>query len=321
MTAKHSDMDGPRPNVFIVGAPKSGTTFMHEFLQAHPAVFMPKWKEPHFFGRDMLPGAHPRLGLKLYLSLYAGSERFRWRGDSSIFYLGSQSAAEEISRFTSEARVIVMLRDPVEMMHALHSQLVYAGYETIIDFERALAAEDDRRRGRRVPAGAWFRDMYFYRHIANYAEHLERYRGVFGDRVHAIVYDDLRRDPLAVCRGVERFLGIEEVGRVPGIVNANRRIVNKRLHVAAWQALHAARVVPRSMRLRIVEALNRVNAPTGPREAMPPATRERLSAELAPSVRRLSAALGRDLSGWCAADFTRRAPPPGLSGAEGGGSS
>jgi hypothetical protein len=294
-------MDEPRPNVFIVGAPKSGTTFLHEFLQGHPAVFMPKWKEPHFFGRDMLPGAKPRIGLKLYLSIYAGSGGFRWRGDSSIFYLGSRSAAEEISRFTPDARVIIMLRDPLEMMHALHSQLVYAGYETIIDFERALDAEDDRRRGHRVPAGAWFRDMYFYRHIANYAEHLERYRGVFRDRVHVIVYDDLKRDPMAVCRGVERFLGIEEVGRVPGIVNANRRLVNKRFHVAVWQILHAARIVPPSMRRRIVKVLDRVNAPTGPREAMLPATRERLSAELAPSLPRLSAAVGRDLSGWSTA--------------------
>ena len=126
------------PDFFIVGAPKCGTTAMYEWLQAHPDVFVPV-KEIHYFGRD-LAHRRPEVSAARYAELYEGVGE-RIAGDVAVWYLLSESAAEEIHALNPDARIIIMLRRPAEMLHSLHSQLVYSGDEDIEDFEEALAAD------------------------------------------------------------------------------------------------------------------------------------------------------------------------------------
>ncbi|NLF38083.1 sulfotransferase, partial [bacterium] len=102
------------PDFFIVGAPKSGTTALHAYLGRHPSIFVPARKEPHFFGSDIVSPAFVR-DRDAYLSLFAGATTEARVGEASIWYLYSKRAAREIKEFNPDARIIIMLRNPVDM--------------------------------------------------------------------------------------------------------------------------------------------------------------------------------------------------------------
>src|SRR5436190_21521408 len=109
------------PNFFIVGAPKCGTTAMYEFLKQHPQIFMTR-KEVDFFGSDLYMKERIR-DESAYLQLFAAAtDEFRV-GEGSVWYLYSKRAAAEIKRFVSDARIIIQLRDPTDMIYSLHSEL------------------------------------------------------------------------------------------------------------------------------------------------------------------------------------------------------
>jgi len=100
-----------KPNFFIVGAPKCGTTSMTEYLKQHPDIFIPEEKEPHYFGSDL---EYPRITKTeaQYLRLFSEAQDERRLGEASVWYLFSQRAAQEIYEFNPLSRIIIMLRTP-----------------------------------------------------------------------------------------------------------------------------------------------------------------------------------------------------------------
>src|SRR5579859_908594 len=137
-----------RPNFFIVGAPKCGTTALNHYLSAHPEIFMAK-KEMHHFGADLKFGPQFfRRDRAEYLAEFAGGQGRKRVGESSVWYLFSREAAAELKAFNPEARVIIMLREPVAMLHSLFHQFRADGNEPLLVFEEALAAEKEGRERR-----------------------------------------------------------------------------------------------------------------------------------------------------------------------------
>jgi hypothetical protein len=292
------------PDFFIVGAFKAGTTALYEYLRAHPQVFMPFHKEPMYFGSD-LDARYARMTRDEYLALFADARTDQRAGEASPWYLYSTTAASEIHEFNPEAQIIVMLRNPVDVMHAQHAQLLFNHREDLADFEAALAAEADRRAGRRIPAGALRREALFYRHSVRFAEQLERYFDVFGrERVHVIVFDDFRDRTAGTYAGVLRFLGVDESFRPEFEVrNPNRRVRSAALQRAVFRPPGPLRrLVPWLRRFPLVhrlrDALVSANSAPEARAQMDPALRQRLTAELAPEVEALGRLIGRDLSAW-----------------------
>ncbi|HET6819740.1 MAG TPA: sulfotransferase [Candidatus Limnocylindria bacterium] len=293
-----------RPDFFIVGAFKAGTTSLYEWLRQHPQVFMPFHKEPMFFGADLDP-RYRRMSEAEYLHLFDDAKPGQRVGEASPWYLYSASAAAEIRAFSPDARIIAMLRNPVDVMHAQHSQLLFNQREDLVEFADALAAEPDRRAGRRVPPGALRREALLYRDSVRFATQLRRYFDVFGrDRVHVIVHDDLRDGAAEVVRGTFAFLGVD-----PDVaVTLDARNQNRRARFATLQRLvfrppgPLRRVVPWLRRFPLVHRLRDalVNANSLPEERRPmdPALRRRLTVELAPEVAELGQLIGRDLSAW-----------------------
>jgi hypothetical protein len=200
--------------------------------------------------------------------------------------------------------VVIMLRNPVDMLHAQHSQFLYNGNEDIADFGEALAAEPDRRRLRRVPRRAHFPQGLSYLDTARYGEQVERYLQVFGDeQVVTILYDDFRADPEGTVAGVARRLGADAAPLSGGVVNANRRVRSHRLQSflmapPPWLERGVHAVLPRSLHGRIAPWMIRRNVQERPREPVPAPLRRRIAAELADDMRRLGELLGRDLDGW-----------------------
>jgi hypothetical protein len=295
----------PRPDFFIVGAPKTGTTSLHHYLRQHPQVFMPAVKELNFFGSDRELRNTPRLTLDEYLSVFATARDRDRVGEASVSYLRSTMAATEIAAFAPRAQAIAMLRDPVEVMHALHTELVFLGSEDLTDFAAAVEAEDDRRAGRRVPAAANNPRAVLYREAVAFAEQLQRYFEALGrERVHVIVFDDFRADTAAAVRDTFRFLGVDDAFQPTlEVVNpakvARLRAVQRLLQTPpGWLRRGVRGVMPRPTRKRLYRQVSRLNARAQARAPMAPELRARLVAELVPEIERLETMLDRDLSAW-----------------------
>ena len=193
---------------------------MDQYLAAHPDIYMAK-KEMHTFGADLRFGPQfYRRDLEAYLAEFAARNGERRAGEASVWYLFSTQAAAEIHAFNPEARIIIMLREPAEMLYSLYYQFRFDGNEHLPTFEEALAAEDERRAGRRISRQAHFAQGLVYRDTARYTEQVRRYFDVFGrERVHVIIYDDLAADVRATyCRTLD-FLGVDSTAdrnRLPG---------------------------------------------------------------------------------------------------------
>jgi hypothetical protein len=293
------------PDLFIVGAPKSGTTSLYRYLAHHPDVHMSPIKEPHFFGSDLrIPGLRQATDLEQYLTLFADATDARAVGEASTWYLASRLAAEEIHAFNSDAAVVVMLRNPIEMSHSLHSQCLKAGIEDERDFGRALALEDARRHGRSLPGGG-FHQALLYTDAARYSDQVERYQRVFGrERVHVVLFDDLRADADGTFLRLVEWLGLDPVGdEVDGVHNPNRMVRSlwarnllERPPSAVRRAVRT--VVPGSLRPRIRDLLFGLNNPVTRRSPLDGGTRRRLAAVFRPDIQRLQLLIGRDLGPW-----------------------
>lgn len=301
------DAASPRPDFFHVGVFKGGSTALYEALRRHPQVFMPFHKEPLYFGDD-LTRRYGRMTLDDYLRLFHEARPGQRIGEASTWYLYSTTAAREIREFNAGAQIMVLLRNPVDVMYAQHNQLIFNAMETITDFAAALDAEDDRRAGRRLPKWPINVENLFYRHSVRFAEQLERYLEVFGrDRVHVMLYDDLARDGAGVVRGALEFLGVDpELAAPPPTANENRRVRSPRLQRLIFMPRVLMPLAPMLRRFPLVRALRtrllNMNSEARPRAPMDPHLRRRLLEEQAPEIERLGHLIGRDLSGWLERD-------------------
>ncbi len=292
-----------KPNFFIVGAPKCGTTSMYFYLKGHPDIFMPV-KEFHFFGSDQI-FRKPRIGQQEYLSKFQASTCEKRLGEGSVSYLYSRTAAYEIKEFNSESRIIIMLRNPVDQMYSLHAQCVYSGVEDIKDFSKALQAEENRKEDRNVPKTTNQISVLLYRDRARYFEQVKRYMNVFGrDYVHVIVMEDLEDRIEDMYKDVLRFLEVDpEFSPVFKRHYPSKRIRSRLLREITRDVLPACgRLLPARLEQRVIAKirwrLEKFNTKYRPLPPMELALRQRLQAEFKPEIERLSGLLDRDLTYW-----------------------
>ncbi|HJR90020.1 MAG TPA: sulfotransferase [Aeromicrobium sp.] len=293
----------PKPDFLIVGAPRCGTTAMYEYLRRHPGIFMPEHKEPQFFGND-LSHLHAPLSEADYLGLFKGAKPGQRVGEASTWYLYSSTAAKEIKAFAPDARIIIMLRNPVDVMYSLHGELSFYGGEEIPDFEEALAAEPDRKRGQRRGQGRRAEALY-YRDAVRFADQVERYLETFGpDAIKVILFHEFVADVAATYADTLRFLDVDASFRPDfEVINESKRARNQRLQALIVRPPGPlVRLIPMLRRFplahRVRSRILLANSQPVVREPLDPALRRRLTADLAPEIQRLAALIGRDLSAW-----------------------
>jgi Sulfotransferase family len=211
------------PDFFIVGHAKSGTTALYEMLRRHPQLYLPPVKEPQYFARNPNPpaggarkkafeqtGRRPET-LERYLSLFAPARPEQLVGEASTFYLWSPLAAGRIADARPDARIIAIFREPASFLHSLHLQMVQNHAESEKDLRRAIALEDARRQGRKIPRNAHWPQALMYTDRVRYVEQLRRFHEAFGaDQVLALIYDDFRADNEATLRRVLSFLEVDD---------------------------------------------------------------------------------------------------------------
>lgn len=295
-----------KPNFFIVGAPKCATTSMYEYLRQHPQVFMPNIKEPYFFCPDLDIAAYRTIRERQrYLALFAGAGEAKRIGEASVWYLYSREAARRIHAFSPSARILIMLRNPVDMMYSLHGQFLKTLNEEIVDFEQALGAQPARRRGRAVPPKAHFPQGLQYTDVARYTTQVKRYFDVFGRRqTQVISFDDFVRAPARVYRDVLRFLGVQDSFRPDfEVANAAEPIridpITRMLKDRPRLLTTVKRTLPDAWRRRVVGAVRARQAPLPRKPHLSPRLRARLQKQFRPEVEALSELLGRNLTVWC----------------------
>lgn len=294
---------------------KCGTTSMYEYLRFHPQIFFPqadehspdyfRRKEPHHFCPDRrLP---ERVSIKSrdeYLAMYAGAGDYAYRGDASASYLYSEAAPGLIKAFCPDAKILIMLRPPLEMMHSKYSALL-DWLEDIPDFYEAVAASDDRRHGLRIKPGCDEDTWLDYIGPSHFAPQVAHYMETFGrDTVKVILLEDIVKKPMETWLDLLDFLGIDHNYR-PDFRVHNQTRKHGRLETAiesfyrqplVHEAVRA--VIPYKLVAKGVSLIRKVDHgghgnenPADPRET---ALREACRSDIA----RLSELLGRDLSHW-----------------------
>jgi len=296
-----------RPNLFIVGAPKCGTTSMYRYLREHPQIYMSPLKEPDYFCFDLNVSPYYQVDTEAdYLRLFEGSESSPIRGESSTLYLYSRVAAKEIRRFAPDARIVIMLRNPIDFMYSQHRQFVMRLSEDIEDFETALRAEPQRATGATPMATTEFAECLQYQRFARFSEQVSRYLEVFPrDRVKIILLEDLARDTGAVFSDTLRFLRLDDVHARdlrPYNVTAEKTASNlaaKRYLNAHPLLRHLVSRIPLGARTRLDRAIATVwRTHVRFTEAMPARLRATLVTEFSSEIEALSGLIGRDLAHW-----------------------
>jgi hypothetical protein len=190
---------------FIAGAPKCGTTALFDYLASHPGVYIPPCKEPNYFCSDLgISGART---LSDYQALFVSAPPGALTGDASSMYLYSEVAIQRIMAHNAAAKIIVMLRHPVEAALSLYGALRSHGHEDAPDFERAWRLQAERLKGRELPPRWPDPKTLQYGAIYRYAPQLQRLLGHVA-RPHCLflVYEEFFAEPSRQFGRVLEFL-------------------------------------------------------------------------------------------------------------------
>jgi Sulfotransferase family len=294
----------PRPPDFVVaGAARAGSTALVESLRSHPDVFVTQPKEPHFLayagerptftgpGDDLTINAAAVTRQDDYLALFDGAEPGSTLGEGSVSTLyRHEQALPRLHELNPQARLVLVLRDPVDRAFSSFQYLRNRGYERQEDFLDAVAREDERRR-------AGWHHLWHYTAMSTYADPVAHAHAVFGaDRVHVEWYDDLVDNADETLDRVHAFVGVdparrprEEGGRVNVSGVPKRAWLQAAMHQAARSRVLRGAVksmVPFGVRERIRNA-NLTSQQVSPR------ARAELVPVFVPDLDRLEKVLGR----------------------------
>lgn len=278
------------PNLYIVGPPRSGTTSLQRWLAAHPDVGRSELKEPLYHAAD-LATPHRIADRAEYLALFAALDANRYRVDATPWYLYSREAAASIRTMAPDAHIVVMLRDPAEMLASLHSRHVLVGLESEQDFARAVftgpAREDPSE----------FRRSLDYLAVGRIGQQVSRYVAQFpSEQVHFVEVAAMASRPESVHLELLGALGLDPIPLDTYEALNEGRVVRNR--AVAWvSATVAGRRRSNRVRRGVAWRMARMASTPG-REALSTDVRRRVKAALAGDIRELEEITGRDLSAW-----------------------
>lgn len=311
--------------VFVVGAPRSGTTTMARMLAAHPQILFPFVKEPHFFAQFDLRGldeAELRERVQRdYLDHYfaeVGASR-NVAADGSVSYLYTPEQLEPVLKLWPRSRFVVGVRDPLTLLPSLHKRLLYTGDENIRRFEDAWKAVPDRVAGRRIARSAMDPRFLRYDQAARFGTYVERlFNAVGRERCLVVIFDELVADPAEQYHRLIAFAGLSPQPAPPiraarestGVRSLFVQRLLKRPPRPLLRYLASRQFQKRfdkngnppgstsrrrqSLRKRII-GWNRIEEPDRP-VALP--VQHEIQAFFQEEVDKLGALLGRDLSHW-----------------------
>jgi hypothetical protein len=246
-----SDPSFAWPNFFIVGAPKAGTTSVWAYLRRHPQAFLPEMKEPGFFMTvSSVPGSK-HFGCignqDKYQRLYRKAKGHDAIGDASPGYLWDENAPGRIHNVCPDARIVILLRDPVERAFSHYFMFARLGKAPLPFFEGV-------QRDHLQPAKAGDQHNHMYVQFGLYYVQVLRYLEAFGEeQVKIYLFEDLQKDTVGVMSAICRHIGVDpalldlkalahvhnagRMARVQWLYDGARAILNHRLREAIFPRL------------------------------------------------------------------------------------
>jgi hypothetical protein len=299
------------PNFIMIGAAKCGSTSLYNYLRQHPDVYMCPKEDANFFALEggvvslYMPPLGEKIGrkwvqtLEEYGSLFEAASGQRAIGESSNIYLNISRSAERIQHYCPEARIMAILRNPVDRAFSNFLHLLGMGLEPHADFADALKAEEERVR-------AGWHPMWFYKQTGCYHTMLQPYFERFDkSRIRIFLYDDLSRNPISLVQSVFDFLEVDKSFRpdvsevhkstgVPGNKSLHRFLTERNPLKTFVKSLVPDRF-RRSYRSKVAKKLVQRNLVKPTLDAN---LRKQLVGEFREEVLRLQELIGRDLGQW-----------------------
>ena len=192
------------PNLFIVGAPKAGTTSLHEYLKKIPGIFMSDVKEPYYFCKTLIPIDHyitPVRDKKKYLELFEKSKTEKIVGESSVWYLSDPDASTLIHQKVPNAKIIILLRDPVERAFSHYLMLEGRKKFESLSFHEQIQKE--------IKHGLDYKTPHIRLNGGFYYNDIKRYLDTFGkNNVKIIMFEDFIINTKETMKSILDFLGV-----------------------------------------------------------------------------------------------------------------
>ncbi len=288
------------PDFVVIGAARCATTSLYAYLRQHPQVHMSPEKETDYFSLGDLPPHQVPPGASRYRARtqaeyerqFAGAGTAVAVGEASPTYLFYPRSAERMRRLIPGAKLICVLRDPVERAYSHYALARRSGFEPLADFEAGVAAEEARWRLDPSMRHTYVRASLYHDGLRAYFERYAR------ERILVLRFEDFAADAAATMREIYRFVGVDE-GYVPDVgVRYNRSLLPRNAFVREAFGRHPRlrrlllRNLPPRVATRIGDLLMR-RPPGLDREI-----RERLLPRFDADVRSLERLLGRDLAPW-----------------------
>ena len=197
-----------KPDIFIVGGPKCGTTSLSEWLGNFPTVELSNPKETHFLSPDV--GRLPNIQNELdYSRCWSNTKTLKC--ESSVFYAFSEVAMDEIKKRNPDAKIIFMIRHPVKMAFSLYLQEKWSMHETSQSFEEAWSKQQERRNRCKGINSPW-PSVLQYKQVCSLGSQLQKIQKLFRkENICVISLEELIADPKSVMGKVTKFLQLNEV--------------------------------------------------------------------------------------------------------------
>ncbi|MDQ8188167.1 sulfotransferase domain-containing protein [Pelagicoccus sp. SDUM812002] len=286
-----------KPNLFIVGAPKCGTTSLANWLAGHSSVFISDPKEPEYWDFDRKKGWSS--DINRYESYFDNAdERHDIVCDASTAYLRSKVAVKHIVEYSPTAKFIVGLRNPVDLAYSWHGELLVEGCENVRDFETAWNLQGCRLAGHEIPRFCPDSSNLLYGEVARLGAQLRSLKEhVHEDRLFVYTLDEMKKDPNALWCQLLGFLELTP-SYVPDFEVANRaRSVPSWISIGVRVVADTKRRIGFSKGLGILNGLARISSRER-RTVFPPSLRQKLTLHFREDLELLSEVSGKDLSGW-----------------------
>lgn len=289
-----------KPNFFIIGAPKCGTTAMAKYLSEHTDIIMANPKEPHYFCSDLMlhhDGLWKVGSDEEYLTRFFPPfvKPTQLVGEASVFYLYSKIATKKILEFNPDAKFIVMIRNPVDAAYALFSQYSFVG-EEVDDFMVAWNMQKDRKEGKNIPDKFLIDPrLLLYKELFSFGKQIrDLYSLVDEKNILIISFDDFAKDTKGVYKGVLDFINIYDDERQDFTkINAARKIDNPRL----VRVLRSRAIRKIASTIKLLSRLKSLGFGR-PEVRLPSEYRRVVAPFFADDIELLSDILGKDLTHW-----------------------
>ena len=195
------------PNFFIVGAPKSGTTNISYYLMQHPQVFMPENLEPYYFARLDIPQNYEREIIsneKKYLNLFKNTKSCRAIGESSPVYLYCPNSALEIKNRFPNSKIIISLRNPIEIAYSEYFSLKFMGFDKNASFNELLDSSEEQLTRNEFHIDSLLEAGF-------YSKHIKRFQEIFSkNQIKIIIFEEYIKNTIPTINSILSFLDIDK---------------------------------------------------------------------------------------------------------------